>query len=62
MLLSVLWFGKKLTSGQWLGVGLVFGGVGAEGWIQHEDKKKKLDQKDEEWLKPTIDLYTKFCD
>jgi solute carrier family 35 (UDP-galactose transporter), member B1 len=45
MLLSVLWFGKRLTSGQWLGVGLVFGGVGAEGWIQHRDKKKKLDQK-----------------
>lgn len=45
MLLSVLWFGKRLTSGQWLGVGLVFGGVGAEGWIQHSEKKKKLAQK-----------------
>jgi UDP-galactose transporter B1 len=45
MLLSVLWFGKRLTSGQWLGVGLVFGGVGVEGWIQHRDKKKKFDQK-----------------
>ena len=26
MLLSVLWFGKRLTPGQWAGVGLVFGG------------------------------------
>jgi solute carrier family 35 (UDP-galactose transporter), member B1 len=45
MLLSVLWFGKRLTGGQWLGVGLVFSGVGAEGWIQQRDKKKKLEQK-----------------
>lgn len=47
MLLSVLWFGKRLTGGQWLGVGLVFSGIGAEGWIQQRDKKKKkkLEQK-----------------
>jgi UDP-galactose transporter B1 len=46
MLLSVLWFGKRLTGGQWLGVGLVFSGIGVEGWIQQRDKKKKkLEQK-----------------
>jgi UDP-galactose transporter B1 len=46
MLLSVLWFGKRLTGGQWLGVGLVFSGIGAEGWIQQRGKKKKkLEQK-----------------
>lgn len=45
MLLSVLWFGKRLTSGQWLGVGLVFGGVGGEGLIQHREKRKKAEQK-----------------
>ena len=45
MLLSVLWFGKRLTGGQWLGVGLVFGGVGAEGWIQQREKKRKMEQK-----------------
>lgn len=33
MLLSVLWFGHRLSAWQWVGVGLVFGGVGAEGWI-----------------------------
>jgi solute carrier family 35 (UDP-galactose transporter), member B1 len=38
MLLSVVWFGHALTSGQWLGVGLVFGGVGAEGYIARREK------------------------
>jgi solute carrier family 35 (UDP-galactose transporter), member B1 len=45
MLLSVVWFGKRLTGGQWLGVGFVFSGIGAEGWIQQKDKKRKLEQK-----------------
>lgn len=48
MLLSVLWFGKRLTGGQWLGVGLVFGGVGAEGWIQRTEKRKKMETKRKE--------------
>lgn len=49
MLLSVLWFGKSLSRGQWLGVGLVFGAVGVEGWIQRKEKlakqKKQIQKK-----------------
>jgi len=41
MLLSVVWFGHSLTGGQWLGVGLVFGGVGAEAAIGRWEKAKK---------------------
>ena len=38
MMLSVVMFGHRLSGMQWLGVGLVFGGVGAEGWIQRREK------------------------
>jgi UDP-galactose transporter B1 len=41
MLLSVFWFGHSLSRGQWLGVLLVFGGVGAEGIVQKQEKKAK---------------------
>ena len=41
MMLSVLWFGHRLTGMQWVGVGLVFGGVGAEGVIQRREKAAK---------------------
>lgn len=41
MMLSVLWFGHRLTGMQWVGVGLVFGGVGAEGLIQRREKAAK---------------------
>ena len=41
MMLSVIWFGHRLTGYQWFGVSLVFGGVGAEGWIQKREKEKK---------------------
>ncbi|KAI9721874.1 MAG: UDP-galactose transporter [Chrysothrix sp. TS-e1954] len=41
MLLSVVWFGHRLSAGQWLGVGLVFGGVGAEAAIGRWEKKRK---------------------
>jgi len=41
MLLSVVWFGHTLTWGQWLGVGLVFGGVGAEGVIGRWEKSRR---------------------
>ena len=47
MLLSVLWFGHKLKGGQWLGVGLVFGGIGAEGLVQRREKAKKLKEKEQ---------------
>ncbi|KAF7879279.1 hypothetical protein EAF04_000476 [Stromatinia cepivora] len=46
MILSVVWFGHKLGGKQWMGVGLVFGGIGAEGVIARREKaakeKKKL--------------------
>ncbi|PKY04269.1 UAA transporter [Aspergillus campestris IBT 28561] len=41
MLLSVFWFGHSLSAGQWLGVGLVFGGIGAEAIVQRQEKKAK---------------------
>lgn len=41
MLLSVFWFGHSLSSGQWLGIGLVFGGIGAEAIVQRQEKKAK---------------------
>ena len=41
MMLSVLWFGHRLSGMQWVGVGLVFGGVGAEGVIQRREKATK---------------------
>ena len=41
MMLSVLWFGHRLSGMQWVGVGLVFGGVGAEGLIQRREKTEK---------------------
>ncbi|KAK8221324.1 UAA transporter [Phyllosticta capitalensis] len=41
MVLSVIWFGHKIHGMQWLGVGLVFGGIGAEGLITRREKKAK---------------------
>ena len=47
MMLSVLWFGHRLSGMQWVGVGLVFGGVGAEGWIARREKAAKEKSKRE---------------
>jgi UDP-galactose transporter B1 len=41
MILSVVWFGHRLSGMQWLGVALVFGGVAAEGAITRREKKMK---------------------
>ena len=41
MILSVMWYGKTLTAGQWGGVALVFGGIATEAWVQKEEKKAK---------------------
>lgn len=41
MLLSVFWFGHTLSAGQWLGIGLVFGGIGAEAVVQKREKQSK---------------------
>lgn len=48
MILSVIWFGHRLSGMQWLGVGLVFGGVGAEGVIQRREKAAKARAKEKE--------------
>ncbi|KAH8815826.1 UAA transporter family-domain-containing protein [Xylogone sp. PMI_703] len=41
MILSVVWFGHRLGRGQWLGVGLVFSGIGAEAIINRREKQAK---------------------
>ncbi|OJD28847.1 udp-glc gal endoplasmic reticulum nucleotide sugar transporter [Diplodia corticola] len=41
MVLSVVWFGHSIQGMQWLGVGLVFGGIGAEAAINRREKKQK---------------------
>ncbi|KAF3930983.1 hypothetical protein ABW20_dc0100283 [Dactylellina cionopaga] len=44
MILSVFAFGHRLTMMQWLGVGLVFGGIGGEAEMKRREKKGKVDQ------------------
>ncbi|KAF2875519.1 UDP-Glc/Gal endoplasmic reticulum nucleotide sugar transporter-like protein [Massariosphaeria phaeospora] len=41
MLMSVVLFGHRVTKMQWLGVGLVFGGIGAEAWFTRREKLAK---------------------
>ncbi|KAK1251048.1 hypothetical protein MKX07_005603 [Trichoderma sp. CBMAI-0711] len=41
MILSVIAFGHRLTQMQWLGVGLVFGGIGVEAAIARKEKLAK---------------------
>lgn len=48
MLMSVVLFGHRVTQMQWLGVGLVFGGIGAEAWYQRVEKKAKMEAKKRE--------------
>jgi UDP-galactose transporter B1 len=45
MILSVLWFGHTLGGKQWMGVGLVFGGIGAEAYITRKEKAAKEEAK-----------------
>ncbi|KAL5445628.1 hypothetical protein PMIN07_005288 [Paraphaeosphaeria minitans] len=45
MLMSVVLFGHTVTGMQWAGVGLVFGGIGAEAWYQRVEKKAKMEAK-----------------
>ncbi|KAM3512690.1 hypothetical protein MY11210_003643 [Beauveria gryllotalpidicola] len=47
MMLSVLAFGHRLTRMQWLGVGLVFGGIGVEAGIARREKMAKEKAKKE---------------
>ena len=41
MMLSVFAFGHKLSQMQWLGVALVFGGIGVEAQITRREKMAK---------------------
>lgn len=41
MILSVFWFGHSLSGMQWLGVGLVFGGIGMEAELSKREKRAK---------------------
>ncbi|KAF3937060.1 hypothetical protein ABW19_dt0201508 [Dactylella cylindrospora] len=44
MILSVFAFGHRLSMMQWLGVGLVFGGIGGEAEMKRREKKAKMDK------------------
>lgn len=41
MVLSVVWFGHKIQGMQWLGVALVFGGIGGEAVMNRREKLEK---------------------
>lgn len=45
MLFSVVYFGHKIQGMQWLGVGLVFGGIGAEAGVKMWNDKAKQKSK-----------------
>lgn len=45
MILSVVWFGHALGMMQWLGVSLVFGGIGIEAQLSKMEKQRKLKDK-----------------
>lgn len=45
MILSVVWFGHALGKMQWLGVGLVFGGIGIEAQLSKMEKQRKMKEK-----------------
>jgi solute carrier family 35 (UDP-galactose transporter), member B1 len=45
MIISVVWFGHSLSSMQWLGVGLVFGGIGIEAELNKREKRAKEEAK-----------------
>ncbi|KAF2503230.1 UAA transporter [Lophium mytilinum] len=51
MLLSVVWFGHVISGMQWVGVSLVFGGVGFEGLITRREKLAKERAKKEAAIK-----------
>lgn len=45
MMLSVIWYGHSLTHMQWLGVSMVFGGIGVEAKIKHQSETAKAESK-----------------
>lgn len=51
MILSVVWFGHRLSPMQWVGVGLVFGGVFVEAQLSKQEKLSKDRAKKQELKK-----------
>ena len=51
MVLSVVWYGKRLSGGQWVGVGLVFGGIVVEALLGSREKKKGKMEEEVKWKK-----------
>lgn len=41
MILSVVYYGHSLNHKQWMGVGLVFGGIGFEAYLKRKAESKK---------------------
>lgn len=41
MILSVVYYGHSLNHKQWMGVGLVFGGIGFEAYLKRSAESKK---------------------
>ena len=54
MLLSLVVFNHRLTSGQWTGVTTVFAGIGIEAYVKRQDAKRKHEQQRQK-LKPAKD-------
>lgn len=48
MILSLVWFGKSLSRQQVGGIGLAFGGIAAEGWMNRQEKVRKKNMPHEE--------------
>lgn len=51
MILSVVAYGHHLSEMQWLGVGLVFGGIGVEAKIKHQSEVAKRKEKEAKAVK-----------
>lgn len=53
MLLSVVVYNHKLTSGQWLGAGVVFAGISVEAWVKRRDvhAKRVIQEKEKARIK-----------
>ncbi|KAH9854756.1 UDP-galactose transporter [Lenzites betulinus] len=53
MLLSVIVYNHKLTSGQWLGAGVVFAGISVEAWVKRKDvhAKRVMQEKEKARIK-----------
>lgn len=45
MIISVVWFGHSLNNMQYVGIGLVFGAIGMEGYLSKVEKERKMREK-----------------